>query len=241
MADHSAMKLGRGPARIDHHRRALAAALFPKLPPPPDLVDWEGGITAWGMMGNDNAGDCVFAGGGHEIQVVTDQTGVMATPSDSEIIGMYESWAGYVPGDSTTDNGYVEADFLDKWLAQGYCGQKLLGHVSALPANLDHVKKGIAFFGPAYIGANLPVSAQSQDVWDVVADDGGVWGGHCMIVPQYDANGVTFITWGSLKRATWAWWNKYVDESHSLLLEAWTQRYPSASVAMLVEILNAVK
>ena len=46
-------------------------------------------------------------------------------------------------------------------------------------------------FGGVYIGLALPVTAQTQDVWDVVAGGGanakkGSWGGHCVFVPKYD-------------------------------------------------------
>ena len=241
MVDHSGARLGRSGLRVDEKRRAIAASLFPKLPPPPDVVDWSCGKTDWGMMGNDRLGDCVFAGAAHFIQVATLATTQIVTPPDDQIIQMYEKWAGYNPADPSTDQGYIEADFLDHWLKEGYCGQNLIAHISTDPKNLDHVKKSVNFFGPAYMGVVLPISAQTQAVWDVVDHDGGVWGGHCMIVVSYDSFGPTFITWGGLKRATWAWWEKYVDESHSLLLEAWTLRYPSISNKILVGILQAVQ
>ena len=72
----------------------------------------------------------------------------------------------------------------------------------------------------------------------MVPDDGGVWGGHCVVVPQYDADGLTCITWGGLKRMTWAWWLKYVDEAHSLLIDAWLKRYPAAKQADVLAMLQ---
>ena len=235
------LKLGKRAYRHDPRRRALAALVLPKLPLPPESRDWTNGHPAWGMMRNDVEGDCVFAGGGHIIQVATLQaTDAMVTPPDEQIEAMYEQWAGFKPDDPATDNGFVEADFLNLWEQQGYCGFKLLGHVDVNPANLTHVKQASAFFGPLKIGANLPVSAQSQTLWDVAIDDGGLWGGHDMTLAAYDKAGPLLITWGAVQRATWAWWLKYVDECHALLLEVWEQRFPSAGSDVLQRILKAV-
>jgi len=81
-------------------------------------------------------------------------------------------------------------------------------------------------FGGVYIGLALPVTAQSQDVWDVVPKGGvnarkGSWGGHCVFVPKYDAHGFTCITWGGLKTMTVAFWKKYCDEAHTLFGHDW--------------------
>jgi len=72
----------------------------------------------------------------------------------------------------------------------------------------------------------LPVTAQKQDVWDVVPNGGanakkGSWGGHCVFVPKYDQHGFTCITWGGLKTMTLAFWKKYCDEAHTLLGQNW--------------------
>ena len=70
------------------------------------------------------------------------------------------------------------------------------------------------------------MTAQTQDVWDVVATGGAnanpnSWGGHCVFVPKYDEKGFTCITWGQLKTMTLAFWKKYCDEAHTLLGHDW--------------------
>lgn len=70
----------------------------------------------------------------------------------------------------------------------------------------------------------LPKSAQTQDVWDVDTSPNGQpgsWGGHCVFVPDYDANGLTCITWGAPKKMTWGFWGTYCDEAHALLSPDW--------------------
>jgi hypothetical protein len=240
MTDISNMKLGRLPAKPSYHRFQMASQIFKKLPKAPPSFDYTDNIKSWGMMANDRYGDCVFAGIGHFIQVATEQTDKEVTVSDATVLGYYTTWAGFNASDPNTDQGAVEADVLNQWKRSDFAGYKLLGYSDPDALNHEHVRQAIAFFGPLYIGANLPVNAQWQDVWDLAANDGGDWGGHCMIVPQYDAKGLTFITWGGLKRCTWDWWDKYIEETHALLVDVWMKKFPAASVDVVKGILGIV-
>ena len=227
MADHSNMKLGRKAIKTDSRTLMLADYLTPALPPPPPTADWTQGNANWGMMMNDTLGDCTIAGVGHAVQVWTvNAAGGMVTVPDPTIESYYEQWDGYVPGDPSTDNGGVELDVLNDWQKQGFAGNTLLAFADPKPASLVEIQQSIALFGGVYIGLALPLTAQTQEVWDVVPKGGakakpGSWGGHCVFVPKYDENGFTCITWGALKTMTLAFWKKYCDESHTLLAQDW--------------------
>ena len=226
MADHSRMKLGRKAIKTDTRTLMLSKYLTSKLPPPPPATDWTKGVAAWGMMMNDTLGDCTIAGVGHAVQVWSAETGAMATVPDKMIQGYYEKWDGYVPGDPSTDHGGVELDVLNSWRKQGFDGHKLLAFADAKATNLVEIRQAITLFGGVYIGLALPLTAQKQDVWDVVKDGGskaekGSWGGHCVFVPKYDAKSFTCITWGQPKTMTLAFWKKYCDEAHALLGQNW--------------------
>ena len=57
---------------------------------------------------------------------------------------------------------------------------------------IPDVATAIWLFGGAYIGVELPISAQTQDVWDVPAnltpdDEPGSWGGHAVYLVGYEA------------------------------------------------------
>lgn len=226
MADHSKMKLGRKAIKTDTRTLALGDYLTLGLPPPPPQADWTKGITSWGMMLNDNLGDCTIAGVGHAIQVWTANTGSMVTVPDSTIESFYEKWDGYVPGNHSTDAGGIELDVLTNWQKQGVGGNALMAFADPKPSNLVEIHQSIALFGGVYIGLALPLTAQTQDVWDVVPNGGanaqkGSWGGHCVFVPKYDQKGFTCITWGQLKTMTLAFWKKYCDEAHTLLGQGW--------------------
>ena len=51
---------------------------------------------------------------------------------------------------------------------------------------------------------------------------------HCVVIPAYDENYLTCITWGELKKMTWAFWNKYCDEAYALLSQDFITQSGSA-------------
>ena len=226
MVDHSMMKLGRKAIKTDSRTLALAKYLTPALPPPPPLVDWTKGLTDWGMMLNDTLGDCTIAGLAHAVQVWTANTAGIVTVPDPTVQSYYQQWDGYVPGDPSTENGGIELDVLNDFQKNGFADHKLLAFADPKPSNLMQIRQSIFLFGGVYIGLGLPITAQDQDVWDVVPKGGanakkGSWGGHCVFVPKYDAHGFTCITWGKPKTMTVAFWNKYCDEAHTLFSQDW--------------------
>ena len=82
------------------------------------------------------------------------------------------------------------------------------------------------FFGGLYAGVALPVSAQRQTgwTWDVTSatpKDFGSWGGHAIPIVAYDSAGLTCVTWGTLQKMTWAFWDAYVDEAYACLTPDW--------------------
>jgi hypothetical protein len=249
MADHSKMKLGVKAIKTDSRTLALADYLKPSLPPPPPAVDWTRGITSWGMMLNDTLGDCTIAGVGHAVQVWTANNGGEVTVPDATIESYYEKWNGYVPGNPSTDNGGVELDVLNDWKKQGFDNHPLLAFADPKASNLVEVRQSIALFGGVYIGLTMPLTAQKQDIWDVVPHGGanakkGSWGGHCVFVPKYDQNGFTCITWGQLKTMTPAFLTEYCNEAHTLLGQNWLDAKgspPGFDQAQLLADLKAIR
>lgn len=226
MANHSRMHLGRKAIKTDSRTLKLAKYLTSALPSPPPSKDWTAGITGWGMMLNDQLSDCTIAGAAHAVQVWTANNGAIATIPDSTIETAYEQWDGYVVDDPSTDNGGVELDVLNDWQKNGFAGHSLVAFADPQFTNLAEIRQSIALFGGVYIGLGLPLTAQTQDVWDVVPNGGAnakpnSWGGHCVFVPKYDQTSFTCITWGQLKTMTVAFWNMYCDEAHTLLGQDW--------------------
>jgi len=181
-------------------------------------------------MLNTELGDCTIAAVGHAIQVwKLNLAGNVSfphiTPPDSAILNAYEQWCGYVNGDESTDQGGVELDVLNDWRQQGIAGDKIMAYADPDPSNALHVKQAVWLFGGIYIGFNVPQSAMNQNAvgqpWTVVADDGGIVGGHAVWCPDYSPSGIWCITWGMRQFMTWDFWAKYCDESHALLSPDW--------------------
>ena len=248
------LMLGKLPPRLDERRFRLHEFL-PRATPPPS-ADWYKGVTRWGMMLNDQLGDCVPAAIGHAVQVATldTPTGNEVTPPDNIIENLYEKSCGYVPGDPSTDNGGVITDVLDfvrkngigihKNLPLKHHRPTLYAYADPFPNDTNHIKESIATLGMVDIGLQLPNTAQNQvgGLWDVVGNPHtdpdsmpGSWGGHSTLCGKYDPQTLTCITWGALQPMTWRFWNTYVDESHALLMHAWMQRFaPTSGVDLLL-------
>jgi hypothetical protein len=221
-------KLGKHPPRIDNRTLKFGSYLTPQLPTPPPRVDYTRGFNInWGMMLNDQLGLCVEAAKGHGEQIWSLCNGRMITVPDSTILANYEANGGYVPGDQSTDDGENELDSLKAWRKNASGLSKLTAFAAVDPKTKSHIQTGIWLFGFAYIGFQVSQACMDQNyagqIWDTVPDDGGIIGGHAVVVPMYDMNSDTFtaITWGMRQQLTWRFWQKYVDEIYILLSPAW--------------------
>jgi hypothetical protein len=222
------LKLGKQVARHDPRALLMATYVTPALPTPPTSFDLTTKIKAWGMMDNDDIGDCTCAAAGHLLMEWTENASKkMFTPTDQQIIAAYSAITGYNPATGANDNGAVEVDVLNYWRQQGIAGHKITAYVSLEPSNHNHVMDSVYIFGGCYIGLQLPISAQAQvqnhQPWSVppggTTGDGkpGSWGGHAVPVMAYDAQGVTVVTWGALQIMTWSFWEAYCDEAYAIL------------------------
>jgi hypothetical protein len=54
-------------------------------------------------------------------------------------------------------------------------------------------------------------------IWDVVPDDGGILGGHCIYIVAFNATGPICMTWGQRQPMTWAFYDKYCDEGYGVV------------------------
>lgn len=226
-ADHSKMRLGRRSARRDE-RTPLFASYAKALPPAPAAVNWAPSIASFGMMGNDALGDCTAAAAAHAVQTWTFAAkNAEVTLPDSGVISFYSSTTGYRPGDPSTDQGGVEADVLAWWHKNTLSGHSLDAFAAVNPQDAGEVKNAIALMGGVYLGVALPVSAQTQSIWDVPAGgtsgDGapGSWGGHAIWAFAYDASHVYCITWGQVKAMTWKFFSAYMEEAWALYSKDW--------------------
>lgn len=227
--DPKKLKLGKGVARHDPRTLLLASYVTTTLPAPPATADLTAKVGAsWGMMDNDQIGDCTCAAAGHLIMEWTANAGKkMVTPTDKQIVGAYSAITGYNPTTGANDNGAQEIDVLNYWRQTGIASHKIGAYVALEPANHIHIMDSVYIFAGCYIGVQLPISAQAQvqnhQPWSVPPGgpigDGkpGSWGGHAVPVVAYDSRGVTVVTWGALQMMTWSFWEAYCDEAYAIL------------------------
>lgn len=226
--DPKKLKLGKQTARHDPRALLLASYVTPALPAPPAQADLASKINSWGMMENDQLGDCTIAAAGHLIMEWTANAGKkMVTPTDKQIVAAYSAITGYNPATGANDNGAVEIDVLNYWRQSGIAGHKIGAYVALEPSNHIHIMDSVYIFEGCYIGLQLPVSAQAQvqnhQPWSVPpggpTGDGkpGSWGGHAVPVVAYDQRGLTVVTWGALQTMTWSFWEAYCDEAYAIL------------------------
>ena len=233
MADHSQMKLGRGAVKTDHRTLKLGKYLKHGMSAPPASKDWTKGIANWGMMLNDQHADCTIAAVAHAVQVWSAHTSGEVTVPDFVILHHYEKWDGFKPENPKSDGGGSELNVLNNWRKTSFDKHKLVAFADPAYTNLEEIRHAINIFGGVYIGLSLPLSAKTQDVWDVVPHGAhtkpGSWGGHAVFVPKYDEHSFTCITWGALKKMTVPFWREYVDEAHALLGHDWLEAKGSPS------------
>lgn len=221
------MKLGKLPPKFDSRTLKLANYLVSSaLPPLLPIVNWSDAVSvAWGMMDNDQLGDCTCAGLGHIVMTVTSNADGIVVPTDAEILQMYEVVGGYQPGDPNTDQGATELDALNFMRQTGLAGVKVDAFADVDQSKLDEVKMTVQLFGAAYIGVNI-LQADMDNFragrpWDVGANDGAVLGGHAIPIVDFDESGGNCVTWGTLQPFTWRWFTARCDEVHAPLFFKW--------------------
>jgi hypothetical protein len=242
-------KFGRKPRHFDPRIQKLKA-LFTKLPTPPASVDWTKGLTQFGMMLNDQLGDCTCAAVYHAKQIWSVNTGVENTQPDSEVLALYEKACGYVPGNEDTDQGGVEQDVLyylykNGMPLSGGTVDKILAYVEINQTQLPEVKLTISEFGVAYIGIQVPASIYDQNnnvlpVWDYTDPKSQILGGHAVVLVGYDSTAFTFISWGQLYKMTWAFFQNYCQEAYAIADRSWFNSGNKSPLGLTLSQLESV-
>ena len=222
------------------------------LPDAPPVVDWSRDVApqAWGMCLNDAIGDCTCAAVAHAIvawSAITSsfQAKPYWTPSDADVLALYRAVSGYVPGQLETDQGARCADVLALWQRQGVeCAgtlDKLAAYATIDPRNHAHLRAAVWSFGCVYAGVMLHQAQMTEAVWSDLSSQ--VRGGHCVLLVGADDTGPLCVTWGELRRMTWAWWDAATDEAYALLSDRWmhsNRAPPGFKLTALLEDMRAM-
>ena len=220
-------KLGKTPARKGSISLKFSDYVANTLGAPPVMAGHDSIIAPgkWGILGNDQYGDCVLAGAAHETMLWNKEAGVAVPFSPTNVLSDYSAITGFTPSDPNTDKG------TDVQAAASY--RKNIGIVDmnnkrhkvgaylSITNELE-IKQAIYLFGAVGIGIQFPDSAMTQfqqgKDWTVVKG-ATIEGGHYIPGVTYDASFVYVVTWGKVVRASWAFIKKYMDEAVVYLSE----------------------
>ena len=194
------------------HVNCFAPLLTIPLPPVPAEFGSDLFPSGWGMLGNDEIGDCTIAGAEHIIMAWLKAKGTTTHFTDVDALEDYENF-GYVPGKPQTDQGADMISVAQFWQSTGMRDWRATRYKIAAYAsiegsdvsapNLDHVYQCAYLFGACGIGINLPDNAETQfdnnETW-TVEPDAQSDGYHFVPIIGRGANGLLFVTWG---KACW--------------------------------------
>lgn len=210
-------KLGKLEAVRPEGLHMLAYYQTSPLPAPPASVAVPK-VASWGMMGNDQYGDCTFAGIGHAKIATATVLGIKEAELTTEQV--VQAYLAYTGG---KDTGCVEADLLKHWSQTELFNGKIAAFAPTDVADQLELKSVIAHYGLAYIGVRLPSVCEEQfanhQPWALThtAADNNIIGGHCIILVGYDAQYFYAITWGAVQKIEWSWLQAYMDESWAII------------------------
>lgn len=225
-------KLGKLPARPDAVKLKMASYIdFSKFPPPPPSFGHDAGITGWGMLGNDNYGDCVWAGAAHETILWDREAAHKAKFTEANVLSDYTAVTGFKPNDPNTDQGTdmsLAAKYRQKTGVIDKYGKRhtVAAYLALRKGNLEEHILACYLFGAVGLGIEVPSSADQQfsdgRPWDVVPGD-TIEGGHYVPLVGRGDGFLRVVTWGKVQKMTTKFFETYNDESIAYVsLEALT-------------------
>ena len=228
---HPHFRLGRRPHNPDRPVLKLGPLLTGVTPDHPATVDHLSQIppSRWGMLGNNQYGDCGPADVFHDRMLVSKYlANVDIFPDTAAVLDLYKRSGN--PNFPQDDNGVVMADMLAQVHKVGIIsgGQmvKCVAYAQVDVTDLDEVHAAIAIFGSLSCGADLD-KAQSDQTdagkpWDYVSDS-PEWGGHAFLIGKYTGDSgsgrpdIGLISWGSPMALTDSFWAHQVQEAWAVI------------------------
>lgn len=228
------LKLGKAPARPGAVTfKFTDFAKLSQMPAPPTSFGHEQLVKQWGMLGNDVAGDCVFAGAGHEIMLWNAEVGKPVRISDATALYNYSKFTGYNPhqsdpitGENPTDLGTDVAQWLSLRRKVGFfddlgVAHKIGAYISLDPGNADQLRYAAYYFDGVGIGVNFP-----QQWMDIFSRGGRTWpalrnpnyvGGHYITAVAFRNRRPVIVSWGQKVELTLGAYAQVTDEAYAYL------------------------
>jgi hypothetical protein len=247
-------KLGKKPARPGAvSLRFGMVAPSATLPTPPAVFGRYGEVSDWGMLANDQYGDCYWAGSAHEHKLWTKTSALPeAMFTDTDVLSDYSAETGFAFSDAT-DQGTDVADaaaYRRKTGILDASGQRHLvtAYMGLTVGDFDEMLSAAYLFGSVGVGINFPLSASDQfdkgQPWDVVPGSRLEGGHYIPCVGRAPSGNAVIITWGKTQEMTREFYETYNDETVAYYcpeytnpnfdptaLQAFLNQLPSATLA----------
>jgi hypothetical protein len=227
------MKLGKAPPRHDPRTLQFEKYIDPDLHiTVPTSFGHERDVYKipyedWGMLGNDNYGDCVFAGAAHETQIWNAERRVPVNFTDEAVLSDYAAVTGFNPVTGAGDNGTVVLDALNYRRKVGIVDaqgkrHKIAAYAAVEPGNWHNVLTALYLFHNIGIGINFPNTAMDQ------FNHGKPWtkimnyrldGGHYIPIVAKRGSYLDVVTWSRIQRMTKTFFQFFCDEAYVLFSE----------------------
>lgn len=225
------MKLGKlPPTHDDRDLRFARYVTVPKVRTAPKGFGHHGLVPRWGMLKNDELGDCEIARQLHAVMLWNATVGRPVEFTDSEAVRVYSAVTGYVPGDRSTDRGTRMRDCLRYAQKIGVTDSngnvhRIGAYLRINPKDTTQLLRALYLCQQVAIGFEVPRSAMRQ------AEEGKPWtlngatpndiiGGHAVeIVARPTAEAVDTVTWGKLQRMTFGFYRRFNDEAWAVISE----------------------
>lgn len=220
-------KLGKLPARKGAIKLELSNYLALPTLVLPKTFGHQKLVTDWAMLGNDQYGDCVWAGAGHETMLWNREAGKAVGITTANALADYAAVTGFKPDDPNTDQGtdmQVAASYRLKTGVVDSKGQrhKVGAYLAIKLGDETLLKQAMYIFGSVGIGIQFPSTAMDQfnadKPWSVVAK-ATIDGGHYIPGVGFDSKYVYVVSWGKCIKMTWGFFKKYADEAIVYLSE----------------------
>lgn len=209
-------RFGRLPGQVPVGLRDLtyyAAGALPKAPASVAVPS----VADWGMLGNDQYGDCGVAGLEHGYEAAAADTAEHESfPSDQQCVDYYMAYTG------GQDDGVVLADFLAYVRQNGYYGHTVQAYAPVTVNDVPTLQFAIDAYDFVYSG--ITVSQAMMDAFDAgkpwtldVVQDEPI-GGHCVPLVGYSSDFLTAITWGKPQQIAYSAWHRIAEEAYAVIV-----------------------
>lgn len=187
--------------------------------------------NGWGMLGNDEYGDCEWAESAHCVMALNKLVGKSVDFTRENVLSDYASTGFDInagpPGDNPTDQG---TDMHQSMSYRRHTGvidahntrHKIGAYLSLEPGNWLQLLEALHVFETISIGFAFPNTAMGQFnkglPWSVVAGAPAPTEGHAVnVVGRPKQNMIYVVTWGRIQLMTRAFYIKYADEAYAFV------------------------